>query len=119
MRLYGVQPNCHTYNTALAACLNGAVEITYAGAKIVKDMLEDATTEIACGLKGLYDFRSTLPDLYTKVMTRHPMKQLQENWRIGELDMVLAKASTWVPQISNGYHTTRSVDRRAVRNAKG
>jgi hypothetical protein len=78
-----------------------------------------AKTEIACGLKGSYDFCSTLPDSYTKVLVRQPMKQLQENWPSGELDMVLAKASTWVLQISSRYHATSRADRRAARNAKG
>ena len=58
------------------------VEITYVGAKIAADRLEDATTKIACGFKGLYNFRSKHPDLYTKVLTRQIMKQLWENWRI-------------------------------------
>ena len=59
--------------------LNGAVKSTYVGANIATDMLEDAKTEIAYGLKGSHDFRSTLLDLYTKVLARHPMKQLREN----------------------------------------
>ena len=42
-------------------------------------MLEDAKTEITCGLKGSYDFRSTLPNSYTKVLARQPMKQVREN----------------------------------------
>ena len=70
MRLHGVRPNYHTYNTALAACLDGAVEIAYVVAKIATDMLEDAKTEIACGFRGSYNFRSTHPDLYTKVLAR-------------------------------------------------
>jgi len=79
MRLRGVWPNYHAYNTALAACLDGAVERTDVGAKISTDMLEDAETEIPCGLKGSYDFCSTLPDLYTKVLAWQLMKQLLEN----------------------------------------
>jgi len=97
MRLRGVRPNYHTYNTALAACLDGKVASTFVGAKIATDMLEDAETEIACGLKGSVDFRSTLPDAYTKVLARQLMKQLRENWRSKEIDMTLAKSSTRVP----------------------
>ena len=97
MGLCGVRPNCHMYNTALVVCLDDEVKITYVSAKIVTDMLEDAKTEIVCGLKGSYDFRSTLPDSYTKVLARQLMKQLRENWRSGEVDMALAKASTRVP----------------------
>ena len=52
----------------LMACVDGAVERTYAGAEIVTDVLEDAETEIACGLKCFYDFRSLLIDSYTKVL---------------------------------------------------
>ena len=51
----------------------------YVGAKILTDMLEDAETEIAFGLKGSYNFRSTLLDSYTKVLARQLMKELQEN----------------------------------------
>ena len=98
MRLRGVWPNYHMYNTVLAACPNGAVESTYVSTKIATDMLEDIEAEIACGLKGLSNFRSTLPDSYTKVLVWQPMKQLQENWRSGELDMALAKASTRVTE---------------------
>ena len=46
-------PTYHTYNTALALYLDGAVESIYVGTKIATDMLEDAKTEITCGLKGL------------------------------------------------------------------
>ena len=51
MRMRNVQPNFHTYNTALAACLDGKVGSTYIGAKIAMEMLEEAEKEIACGLK--------------------------------------------------------------------
>ena len=43
----------HTYNTALAACLNGTVNSIYVSTEIATDMLNDAKTEITCGLKGL------------------------------------------------------------------
>jgi len=97
MRSRNVQPNFHTYNTALAACLDGTLESTFIGSKIASDMLEDAEKEIACGLKGSVNFKSTLPDAYTKVLARELMKQLRENWRSGDIDMVLAKSTTRVP----------------------
>ena len=81
VRLRNVWPNYYTYNMALAACLDGAVKRTYVGAKITTNMLDDAKTEIPCGLKGSYDFYSTLLDSYTKVLARQLVKQLQENWR--------------------------------------
>ena len=43
------------------------------------DVLEDSKPEIACGLKGSYDFCSMLLDLYTKVLAQQLMKQLWEN----------------------------------------
>ena len=61
------------------------------GVKIATDMLEDAETEISCGPKGSYDFRSTLMDSYTKVLARQLMKRLRENWRSGVVDMALGK----------------------------
>ena len=46
-------PNYHTYNTALAVCLDSVVETIYVVTKIATDILDDAKTEITCGLKGL------------------------------------------------------------------
>lgn len=97
MRSRNVQPNYHTYNTALAACLDGKIESTFIGAKIAEEMVADAEKEAACGLEGSANFKSTLPDLYTKVVARELMKQLRENWRNGDIDMTLAKATTRVP----------------------
>jgi len=97
MRSRNINPNFHTYNTALAACLDGKLESTFIGSKIATEMLADAELEIACGLKGSVDFRSALPDSYTKVLGRQLMKQLRENWRSGDIDMALAKTTTRVP----------------------
>jgi len=97
MRTREIQPNYHTYNTALAACLDGKLESTFVGAKIATEMVEDAEKEIACGLKGSANFKSALPDSYTKVLARQLMKQLRENWRSGDIDMALAKSTTRVP----------------------
>lgn len=97
MRSRGVQPNYHTYNTALAACLDGKLESTFIGSKIATEMVEDAETEIACGITGSVNFKSALPDSYTKVLGRELMKQLRENWRSGDIDMALAKSTTRVP----------------------
>lgn len=97
MRSREIMPNYHTYNTALAACLDGKLESTFIGAKIATEMVEDAETEIACGLTGSVNFRSTLPDTYTKFVGRKLMKQLRDNWRAGDIDMALAKTTTRVP----------------------
>lgn len=97
MRMRDVPPNYHTYNTALAACLDGRLESTIVGARIAEEMVADAEKEIACGLRGSVNFKSTLPDSYTKVLARQLMKQLRENWRSGDIDMALAKSTTRVP----------------------
>lgn len=97
MRSRNVTPNFHTYNTALAACLDGKLESTFIGSKIATEMIEDARTEIACGRKGSVNFKSTLPDTYTKFLGRELMKQLRDNWRNGDIDMALAKTTTRVP----------------------
>ena len=97
MRSRNVSPNYHTYNTALAACLNGELESTFIASKIATEMVEDATTELACGIKGIANYKSTLPDTYTKFLGRELMKQLRENWRNGDIDMALAKTTTRVP----------------------
>jgi pentatricopeptide repeat protein len=97
MRSRNVMPNFHTYNTALAACLDGKLESSFIASKIASEMLEDAEKELSCGLKGSAKFRSTIPDAYTKVLARQLMKQLRENWRSGDIDMALAKTTTRVP----------------------
>ena len=73
-------------------CLDGTVKKIYVGTTMATNMLEDAETEISCGPKGSYDFRSTLMDAYTKVLTWQLMKQLRENWQSDVSDMALAKA---------------------------
>jgi pentatricopeptide repeat protein len=97
MRSRGVNPNYHTYNTALAACLDGKLESSFIASKIAAEMLEDAEKEIACGLKGSANFKSALPDSYTKVLARQLRQQLRENWRAGDIDMTLAKTTVRVP----------------------
>lgn len=97
MRSRNVNPNFHTYNTALAACLDGKLESSSIAAQIATEMLADAEFEIACGLRGSVNYKSTLPDAYTKVLARKLMKQLRENWRSGDIDMALAKSTTRVP----------------------
>merc|ERR1711966_438391 len=81
MRSRGVRPNFHTYNTALAACLDGELASTALASQIATEMLEDAETELACGLKGSADFRSALPDGYTKLLAIKLTKQLREKTR--------------------------------------
>ncbi|KAL7539658.1 hypothetical protein ACHAXR_009486, partial [Thalassiosira sp. AJA248-18] len=97
MRSREITPNYHTYNTALAACLDGKLESTFLASKIATEMIEEAEKELACGLKGSANFKSALPDSYTKVLGRQLMKQLRENWRSGDIDMALAKSTTRVP----------------------
>ena len=46
MRMRNVSPNYHTYNTALAACLDGKVESSFIAAKIATEMLEEAEKEM-------------------------------------------------------------------------
>jgi len=97
MRSRNCTPNYHTYNTALAACLDGKLESTFIASKIASEMVQDATFELACGIKGLAKYKSTLPDTYTKFLGRELMKQLRDNWRNGDIDMALAKTTTRVP----------------------
>lgn len=97
MRARNCTPNYHTYNTALAACLDGKLESTFIASKIANELVEDASFELACGIKGLQKFKSTLPDTYTRFLGRELMKQLRDNWRSGDIDMALAKTTTRVP----------------------
>ena len=41
------------------------------------------------------DFKSTLPNLYTKVLARQLVKQLRESWQGREINMVLGKSLMW------------------------
>lgn len=97
MRSRNVMPNFHTYNTALACCLDGKLESTITGSKIASEMMADIDRELAIGFKGDADLKSVMPDTYTKTLVRNLMKQLRENWRSGEINMAVAKDTVRVP----------------------
>merc|ERR1712232_1329560 len=97
MRSRNVMPNYHTYNTALAACLDGKLESTIRGSTIATEMMIDVEKEISEGLKGTVEYNSVIPDLYTKVLARDLMKQLRENWRSEEINIEVAKSTVRVP----------------------
>jgi len=91
MRSRNVGPNFHTYNTALASCLDGSLEGSQRGSLIAAEMMTDVQNELMEGLKGPTDYASVIPDKYTKVLARKIIKQLRENWRAGQIDMPTAK----------------------------
>jgi pentatricopeptide repeat protein len=97
MRSRNVNPNFHTYNTALAACLDGKLQSTIRGSSIAREMMTDVAREMELGLNGPAEYNSVLPDLYTKTLARNLMKQLRDNWRAGDIDMAVAKATVRVP----------------------
>jgi len=97
MRSRNVKPNYHTYNTALAACVDGNLESTIRGSTIATEMMAAVGMELADGLKGSVEYRSVIPDSYTKVLARSLMKQLRENWRAGDINMQVAKSTIRVP----------------------
>ena len=97
MRSRNVNPNFHTYNTALAACLDGKLQSTIRGSTIAREMMVDVAKEMALGLNGPAEYNSVIPDQYTKTLARGIMKQLRDNWRAGDIDMAVAKATVRVP----------------------
>lgn len=97
MRSRMVRPNLYTYNTALAACLDGKLESSVTASKVATEMLEDVDRELTEGIKGSAQLKSVLPNTYTKVLARKLMQQLRENWRSGDIDMRVAKATIRVP----------------------
>lgn len=97
MRSRNVKPNFHTYNTALASCLDGKLESSIRGSTIAQEMMADVEVEITEGLKGPADYTSVIPDQYSKVLSRSLMKQLRENWRAGDINMQVAKATIRQP----------------------
>lgn len=97
MRSRRVMPNAITYNTALAACLDGKMESTALGSKIATEMMEDVSRQVVEGVVKEVDFTAVLPDEYSKALARKLMKQLRENWRNGDIDMQVAKATIRVP----------------------
>mmetsp|Transcript_13739 Transcript_13739/g.20310 ORF Transcript_13739/g.20310 Transcript_13739/m.20310 type:complete len:229 (-) Transcript_13739:1020-1706(-) len=97
MRSRNVMPNFHTYNTALAACLDGKLESTVTGSKIAVEMLAAVNQELRDGLVGSAEYKSALPDTYTKYLARELMKQLRDNWRAGDINMQVAKSTIRVP----------------------
>lgn len=100
MRSRNVKPNFHTYNTALAACLDGKLDSTVKGSKIATEMLQDVVIEMEEGFKGSADYNSVIPDKYTAVLARNLMKQLRENWRAGDINIAVAKATVRVPLLN-------------------
>lgn len=97
MRSRNVKPNVVTYNTALAACLDGKMESTALGSKIAAEMMEDVARQVVEGAGSDSEFTTVLPDQYSKGLARKLMKQLRENWRNGDIDMQVAKATIRVP----------------------
>eukprot|EP00586_Coscinodiscus_wailesii_P011050 CAMPEP_0172494066 /NCGR_PEP_ID=MMETSP1066-20121228/37917_1 /TAXON_ID=671091 /ORGANISM="Coscinodiscus wailesii, Strain CCMP2513" /LENGTH=721 /DNA_ID=CAMNT_0013264721 /DNA_START=150 /DNA_END=2315 /DNA_ORIENTATION=- len=97
MKLMGTSPNLYTYNTALAACLDGTLESTVRGSKIATEMLDAIYAEVAKGTKGNSKLTSVIPDTYTRTLSRNLMKQLRDNWRNGDINMMVAKATVRVP----------------------
>lgn len=97
MKSRDVKPNFHTYNTAMAACLDGKLESTIIGSKIAAEMIADVDRELETGFKGNADFKSVLPDTYTKLLAKKLSKQLRENWRSDEINMTVAKSTIRVP----------------------
>jgi hypothetical protein len=97
MRFRKVMPNVLTYNTALAACLDGKLESTILGSKIAGEMMEDVSRQVQEGTTDDSVYTTVLPDQYSKGLARQLMKQLRENWRKGDINMQVAKATIRVP----------------------
>jgi pentatricopeptide repeat protein len=99
MRSRNVSPNYHTYNTALASCLDGTLESTKIASQVAAEMVSDAEFEVTCGMKGKgsANYASTLPDQYTKVLARKLTEQLRQNWRDEKIDIDVAKSTLRVP----------------------
>lgn len=97
MRSRNVMPNVLTYNTALASCLDGKLESTTLGSKIAREMMEDVSRQVEQGASDDSVYTNVLPDQYSKGLARKLMKQLRENWRNGDINMQVAKATIRVP----------------------
>lgn len=99
MKSMGCSPNLYTYNTALAACMDGKLESTVLGSRIATEMLDAVDKEIKANTEGVRadKLKSVIPDTYTKTLARKLMKQLRENWRNGDINMMVAKATVRVP----------------------
>lgn len=97
MKSRNVMPNFHTYNTALASCLDGKLESTGIASKIASQMVEDVDKQLEIGYQGDANLKSVLPDTYTKSLAFGLMKQLRENWRAGDINMNVAKSTIRVP----------------------
>jgi len=93
----GIKPNYHTYNTVLAACLDGNFESTKRASSVAAEMMAAVDQEIVLGLKGNPNLKSVVPDTYSKKLAREVMKQLRQNWRDGDIDMRVAKATIRPP----------------------
>jgi len=97
MKSRAVEPNFHTYNTALAACEDGTLEGTITASKIATMMLNDVDREVRVGFKGKADYKSVLPDTYTKKLAIELNHQLRDCWRRDDINIDVAKATLRVP----------------------
>merc|ERR1712232_107382 len=93
MQSRGIRPNYHTYNTVFASCLDGSLETTKRASAVAAEMMAAVDQEVVIGLKGNANLKSVVPDTYSKKLARDLMKQLRQNWRDGEIDMRVAKAT--------------------------
>jgi len=94
IRSRGKQPNIITYNTALAACLDGKFESTKIGSQIAYQMIADISNMVKSGNPDSLDL---VPDTYSKKLVLSLNKQLRDNWRAGDIDMKVAKSTLRVP----------------------
>lgn len=113
MRSRNVRPNLVSYNTALAACLDGKLESSALASKIASEMLVDINQQVQEGKKR-DTFTNVIPDNFTKRLCKQLVKQLRDNWRNGDIDMRVAKATIRGPLLQLlDFDFLKSVDEAA------
>ena len=80
-------PNVITYNTALAACLDGKLESSTVASRLASEMIADVEKQLIDDDGAEADeYTDVVPNAATKMLARQAMQQLKENWQSGEIE---------------------------------
>lgn len=120
MRSRNIMPNVISYNTALAACLDGKLESSMMASQLAAEMVEDVKKQLLDSSAVTNAYTTVIPDYNTKRLARKVMKQLRDNWRNGDIDIRIAKATVRVPllKLVDFNKSELAAEAEAIKEAK-
>ena len=97
MRSRKVYPNVLTFNTALAACLDGNLESTVIASKLATEMITSVNRQLEQENEATDEYTDVVPNSATKMIARELMQQLKSNWEAGDISKDVARETIRVP----------------------